>query len=115
MAEEAKEAKQPQEAKQEEPKETKVEPKKEEAKKEPPKESKETPKETPKEIPKEPVKEKKEPKKQLIIEKPTNCMKCNKHLQRKSWYYRNNGYYCSKRCWKLAKKEADAKKEEKKA
>lgn len=36
------------------------------------------------------------------VEKPANCMKCNKHLQRKTWYYRENGYYCSKRCWKLA-------------
>lgn len=36
------------------------------------------------------------------VPKPANCMKCNKHLQRKTWYYRDNGYYCSKRCWKLA-------------
>ncbi|HDP16388.1 MAG TPA: hypothetical protein ENN16_00870 [Candidatus Omnitrophica bacterium] len=43
------------------------------------------------------------------IEKPANCMKCNKHLKRKSWYYRNGGYYCSKRCWRLAAK-ADPKK-----
>ena len=40
--------------------------------------------------------------------KPTNCKKCNKHLSRKSWYYRNGEYYCTKRCWKLA----TAKKEE---
>ena len=126
MADEAKEAKQPQEAKQEEtiaPKEVKAEPEKEEVKKEPPKETpketpKEAPKEAPKEVPKAPVKEKKEPKEQQVLEKPANCMKCNKHLQRKTWYYRNNGYYCSKRCWKSAeqdKKEAEAKKEEKKA
>lgn len=36
------------------------------------------------------------------IQKPANCMKCNKRLQRKAWYYRNGGYYCSKRCWELA-------------
>jgi len=105
MTEEAKEAKKPQEVKQEEPKAPKETPK-------------EAPKEAPKEVPKGPVKEKKEPKEPQVIEKPTNCVKCNKHLKRKSWYYRNNGYYCSKRCWKLAekaKKEADAKKEEKKA
>jgi len=61
----------------------------------------------------EAVKEKKEKK---AIEKPVNCMKCNKHLQRKTWYYREEGYYCSKRCWKLAvaaaaKAEAKKKKE----
>ena len=49
------------------------------------------------------IKEKKEEKKEKkAVEKPTNCMKCNKHLQRKAWYYRDEGYYCSKRCWKLA-------------
>ena len=39
---------------------------------------------------------------QKTAPKPANCMKCNRHLQRKTWYYRDNGYYCSKRCWKLA-------------
>ena len=58
--------------------------------------------------PKKEVTQKKEP---VIIERPANCMKCNKHLQRKTWYYRNGGYYCSKRCWKLAV-EAEAKKKE---
>lgn len=53
-------------------------------------------------------------KEKIIIQKPTNCMKCNKRLQRKSWYYRNGGYYCSKRCWKLAE-EAAKKKDDKKA
>jgi len=38
-------------------------------------------------------------------------MKCNKHLQRKTWYYRNDGYYCSKRCWKLTVKAAAEKQE----
>ena len=44
-----------------------------------------------------------------IVPKPTNCMKCNKRLQRKTCYYRNGGYYCSKRCWKLAEAEKKAK------
>jgi hypothetical protein len=48
------------------------------------------------------------------IEKPTNCMKCNKRLKRKAWYYKNNGYYCSKGCWQQAV-EAAAKKKEKEA
>ena len=56
------------------------------------------------------------------IERPTNCMKCNKRLQKKVRYYRNGAYYCSKRCWKQAvvkKKEEQAqaatkKKEEQK-
>ena len=46
--------------------------------------------------------------------KPTNCAKCNKRLKRKTRYYRNNAYYCSKGCWKsvLAKgKEKTTKKE----
>jgi hypothetical protein len=50
-----------------------------------------------------------EAKQNAVIEKPDNCMKCNKKLRRKTWYYRNGGYYCSKRCWKLA---ADTKKKE---
>ena len=57
---------------------------------------------------------KQEPKKQEAVERPTNCMKCNKRLQRKTWYYRDRGYYCSKRCWKLAvaaAAKAKAKKE----
>ncbi|MDO8603018.1 MAG: hypothetical protein Q7O04_04120 [Candidatus Omnitrophota bacterium] len=46
-------------------------------------------------------------------EKPTNCMKCNKRLSRKTWYYKNNGYYCSKGCWQQAVKAQAAKKEKK--
>lgn len=53
-----------------------------------------------------------EKKEKEVVEKPANCMKCNKRLQRKVWYYRNGGYYCSKRCWKAAV-EAEAKKQEK--
>jgi len=45
------------------------------------------------------------------VEKTANCMKCNKRLQRKTWYYRANGYYCSKRCWRLALQEAAEKKQ----
>lgn len=44
-------------------------------------------------------------------EKPTNCMKCNKRLKRKAWYYKNGGYYCSKGCWQQAVKTAEKKKE----
>ena len=51
--------------------------------------------------------EAKEKKEKKVIEKPTNCMKCNKRLQRKAWYYRDEGYYCSRRCWKLAVAAAD--------
>jgi hypothetical protein len=40
-------------------------------------------------------------------------MKCNKRLKRKAWYYKNNGYYCSKGCWQQAVKAAAAKKEKK--
>jgi hypothetical protein len=46
------------------------------------------------------------------VERPTNCMKCNKRLNRKSWYYKNNGFYCSKGCWQQAVEAATAKKKE---
>lgn len=59
------------------------------------------------------VKEKTKVKEKAVIQRPANCMKCNKHLQRKSWYYRNGGYYCSKHCWRLASQAK--KKENKKA
>ncbi|MFH1854230.1 MAG: hypothetical protein ABH815_02850 [Candidatus Omnitrophota bacterium] len=49
--------------------------------------------------------------KQGLTGKPANCMKCNKRLKRKTWYYRNGGYYCGKRCWELASKAASKKKE----
>lgn len=61
---------------------------------------------------KEKVEVKAQPKEKEVIQRPTNCVKCNKRLQRKSWYYRENGYYCSKRCWKLAT-AVDKKKEKK--
>lgn len=58
------------------------------------------------------VKKPEEPKKQQeAVEKPTNCKKCNKRLKRKSCYYRNGGYYCSKGCWKQAVEDAKKKKE----
>ena len=57
--------------------------------------------------------------KKKVQGKPANCMKCNKPLQKKKWYYRNNGYFCSKRCWNLfeakkqeALKEAEEKKKQ---
>jgi len=39
-------------------------------------------------------------------EKRKNCLSCNKSLKRADWYYRDNGYYCNKSCFKadLAKK-----------
>ncbi len=51
--------------------------------------------------------------KKTTPEKPTNCMNCNKRLSRKSWYYRNNGYYCGKRCWKADEKKKKDKQEKK--
>jgi len=67
--------------------------------------------------PAEKPEQKPEVKKKEVVEKPANCMKCNKRLQRKTCYYRNEGYYCSKRCWKLAveAKATAKKKEEEKA
>ena len=47
-----------------------------------------------------------EKKEKEVIAKPANCIKCNKRLKRKYWYYRNGGYYCNKRCWKAASNAA---------
>lgn len=44
----------------------------------------------------EPAKKAPAPKK----EKPDKCEQCGKALSRVKWYYRNNGYYCTTRCWK---------------
>ena len=43
-------------------------------------------------------------------EKPDKCEACGKPLSRVSWYYRDNGYYCTKRCWKemVRKKKEEA-------
>jgi hypothetical protein len=47
-------------------------------------------------------------------EPQANCPVCNKHLKKKTRYYRNGKYYCDKKCWKKAAK-AKAKPEEKSA
>ena len=42
-------------------------------------------------------------------EKPDKCEQCGKPLGRVKWYYRNNGYYCTSRCWKeFRSKQAEA-------
>jgi len=47
-------------------------------------------------------------------EKPDKCEQCGKALSRVKWYYRNGGYYCTKRCWKefKIKQEGEKKKAE---
>jgi hypothetical protein len=59
-----------------------------------------------------------------IATRAATCTSCGKRLNRKSWYYRNNKYFCKQRCWdteaaKMAKeakekaaKEAEAKTKE---
>ncbi|MCF7870791.1 MAG: hypothetical protein K9L77_02290 [Candidatus Omnitrophica bacterium] len=52
--------------------------------------------------------------------KRKNCLNCNKSLRRIDWYYRNNGYFCNKSCFRAhqEKKQAEqksGKKEAKKA
>ncbi|MDD5556071.1 MAG: hypothetical protein PHN82_02350 [bacterium] len=44
-------------------------------------------------------------------EKPEKCEQCGKQLSRIKWYYRNNGYYCTKRCWReyRSKREEERK------
>lgn len=58
----------------------------------------------------EPAKKEPAPKK----EKPDKCEQCGKPLGRVKWYYRNNGYYCTTRCWKefKAKQQEAAQKTE---
>lgn len=47
-------------------------------------------------------------------EKPDKCEQCSKPLSRMKWYYRDGGYYCTRRCWKefRAKRQAEAAKAE---
>jgi hypothetical protein len=43
-------------------------------------------------------------------EKPDKCEQCGKALGRVKWYYRNGGYYCTKRCWKEFRKKQEGEK-----
>ncbi|MCX6357780.1 MAG: hypothetical protein NT045_07920 [Candidatus Aureabacteria bacterium] len=45
-------------------------------------------------------------------EKPDKCEQCGKLLNRVKWYYRNSGYYCTRRCWKEYKAKAAGVKSE---
>ncbi|MEJ2744724.1 MAG: hypothetical protein P8123_03420 [bacterium] len=47
-------------------------------------------------------------------EKPDKCEHCSKALGRVKWYYRDGGYYCTRRCWKefKIKQEEEKKKPE---
>lgn len=60
-------------------------------------------------LPEAPAKAGSPPKK----EKPEKCEHCGKQLKRIKWYYRNNGYYCTKRCWReFARKQAEERQKE---
>jgi hypothetical protein len=50
-------------------------------------------------------------------EKPDKCEHCSKALGRVKWYYRDGGYYCTRRCWKefKIKQEEEKKKKEEEA
>ena len=45
-----------------------------------------------------------------IATRAATCTTCNKRLNRKSWYYRNGKYFCTKRCW--TKEQAKAQQEQ---
>jgi len=45
-----------------------------------------------------------------IATRAAACTTCNKRLNRKSWYYRNGKYFCTKRCW--TKEQAKAQQEQ---
>ncbi len=36
--------------------------------------------------------------------RPKQCVQCSKNLKKKTWYYRDNKYFCNKNCWKASKK-----------
>ena len=42
--------------------------------------------------------------------RPSNCVVCNKSIK-KFWYYKNNKFYCTKRCWKTTVKKEEPVKE----
>jgi hypothetical protein len=44
-------------------------------------------------------------------EKQTNCLGCGKPIKKLKLYYRNGKFYCTKKCWRKAIKEKEAKKE----
>jgi len=44
-------------------------------------------------------------------QKPTECASCGKAFAKKIWYYRNDAFYCNKKCY-LTKSEADKQKAE---
>jgi hypothetical protein len=44
-------------------------------------------------------------------EKQANCLSCNKPIKKIKKYYRDQKYYCNKRCWKdFIKKTKEEKK-----
>ncbi len=45
-------------------------------------------------------------------EKKVNCPACNKVVKRLKRYYRDGGFYCSKKCWRafIAKSKTQEKK-----
>ena len=45
------------------------------------------------------------------VEKQTNCLSCNKPIIKLKRYYRDQKFYCSKKCWRAF---LDKAKEEKK-
>ena len=38
------------------------------------------------------------------VDRPMNCVGCKKSIK-KRWYYRDNNYYCTKRCWSVTTKK----------
>ncbi len=34
--------------------------------------------------------------------RPKQCAQCSKNMKKKTWYYRDNRYFCNKRCWKAS-------------
>ena len=41
-----------------------------------------------------------------MADQAATCASCGKRLSKKQWYYRNNQFFCKKRCWETAKEKA---------
>ncbi|MFH1799123.1 MAG: hypothetical protein ABH844_07310 [Candidatus Omnitrophota bacterium] len=80
-----------------------------ENKEEKPKQEESSKQEKKKESPKEKKGDANQPKRTAPL-KPAECAGCSKALLKKLWYYRDDAFYCNKKCYKR-KIEADRKKE----
>lgn len=58
-------------------------------------------------IPSEKIESEQKPQK---IERPKNCIVCNKSIK-KLWYYREGNFFCGKKCWRKYKEKLNSEKD----